>query len=114
MMGKKVEQAANWVNEEVIQPVGNFVGETVEAIADDPLPFIATIALTAVGASLSCICCRYRSQRWNMEDIAIAAGSAYVGGEVGKAAGASASSAGASASYCQTLPLLPLAHLLLL
>jgi hypothetical protein len=64
-MGGKVDQAANWVNEEVIQPVGNFVGETVEAIANDPLPFIATIALTAVGVPpSSCICCRYRSQRW--------------------------------------------------
>jgi hypothetical protein len=27
----------------------SFVGETVEAIAEDPLPFIATIALTAAG-----------------------------------------------------------------
>lgn len=100
MMGKKVKQAANWVNNEVIQPVGNFVGETVEAIANDPLPFIATIALTAVGVPPYLASAAVTAARGgSMEDIAIAAGSAYVGGKVGAEAGAAASSAGASASY---------------
>jgi hypothetical protein len=100
MMGKKVDQAANWVNEEVIQPVGNFVGETVEAIADDPLPFIATIALTAVGVPPPLAAAAVTAARGgSMEDVAIAAGSAYVGGKVGAAAGSAASGAGASASY---------------
>jgi hypothetical protein len=75
MMGKKVEQAANWVNEKVIQPVGNFVGETVEAIAEDPLPFIATIALTAVGVPPPLASAAVTAARGgSMEDIAIAAG----------------------------------------
>lgn len=98
-MGGKVEQAANWVNKEVIQPVGNFVGETVEAIANDPLPFIATIALTAVGVPPPLASAAVTAARGgSMEDIVIAAGATYVGGEVGKAAGASATSAGASAT----------------
>ena len=100
MMGGKVEQAANWVNKEVIQPVGSFVGETVEAIANDPLPFIATVALTSVGVPPYLASAAVTAARGgSMEDIAIAAGSAYVGGKVGAEAGAAASSAGASASY---------------
>jgi hypothetical protein len=98
MMGKKVDQAANWVNEEVIQPVGNFVGETVEAIADDPLPFIATIALSTVMPTYLASAVVTAARGGDMEDIVIAAGSAYVGQEVGKAAGAGASGAGASAA----------------
>jgi hypothetical protein len=99
MMGGKVEQAANWVNKEVIQPVGNFVGETVEAIANDPLPFIATIALTAVGVPPPLASAAVTAARGgSMEDIATAAVATYAGGEVGKAAGASATSAGASAT----------------
>jgi hypothetical protein len=99
MMGGKVEQAANWVNKEVIQPVGNFVGETVEAIANDPLPFIATIALTAVGVPPPLASAAVTAARGgSMEDIATAAVATYAGGEVGKAAGAGATSAGASAT----------------
>jgi hypothetical protein len=99
MMGKKVEQAGNWINEEVIQPVGNFVGGTVEAIVNDPLPFIATVALTAVGVPPPLASAAVTAARGgSMEDIVIAAGATYVGGEVGKAAGASATSAGASAT----------------
>ena len=99
MMGGKVEQAANWVNKEVIQPVGNFVGETVEAIANDPLPFIATIALTAVGVPPYLASAAVTAARGgSMEDIVIAAGSAAAGQAVGQAAGAGASSAGASAT----------------
>jgi hypothetical protein len=90
----------NWVNEEVIQAVVSFVGETVEAIADDPLPFIATIALTAAGVPPPLASAAVTAARGgSMEDVVIAAGSTYVGGEVGKAAGASASGAGASATY---------------
>ena len=99
MMGGKVEQAANWVNKEVIQPVGNFVGETVEAIANDPLPFIATIALVSVGVPPELASAAVTAARGgDMEDIVIAAGATYVGGQAGQAAGAGASSAGASAA----------------
>ena len=99
MMGKKIDQAANWVNKEVIQPVGNFVGETVEAIANDPLPFIATIALTSVGVPPALASAAVTAARGgSMEDIVVAGVATYAGGEVGKAAGASATSAGASAT----------------
>ena len=99
MMGKKIEQAANWVNKEVIQPVGNFVGETVEAIANDPLPFIATVALTSVGVPPALASAAVTAARGgSMEDVVIAGVATYAGGEVGKAAGAGATSAGASAT----------------
>ena len=98
-MGKKIEQAANWVNKEVIQPVGNFVGETVEAIANDPLPFIATVALTSVGVPPALASAAVTAARGgSMEDVVIAGVATYAGGEVGKAAGAGATSAGASAT----------------
>ncbi len=98
-MGEKINQAANWVGGEVSQ-AANFVGETVEAIVNDPLPFIATVALTSVGVPPYLASAAVTAARGgSMEDIAIAAGSAYVGGKVGAEAGAAASSAGASASY---------------
>jgi hypothetical protein len=99
MMGKKITQAANWVNKEVVQPVGNFVGETVEAIVNDPLPFIATVALTSVGVPPALASAAVTAARGgSMEDIVVAGVATYAGGEVGKAAGASATSAGASAT----------------
>ncbi len=98
-MGKKITQAANWVNKEVVQPVGNFVGETVEAIVNDPLPFIATVALTSVGVPPALASAAVTAARGgSMEDIVVAGVATYAGGEVGKAAGASATSAGASAT----------------
>jgi len=98
MMGKKAEQAANWVGEKTEQAV-NFVGETVKAIVEDPLPTIATIALTAAGVPAPLASAAVTAARGgDMKDIVVAAGATYVGGEAGKAAGASASSAGASAT----------------
>jgi len=86
-MGKKVNQAIN------------FVGETVEAIVEDPLPFIATVALTAVGVPPPLAAAAVTAARGgSMEDIVISAAATYAGGEVGKAAGAGATSAGASAT----------------
>jgi hypothetical protein len=97
-MGKKAEQAVNWVGEKGNQAI-SFVGETVEAIAEDPLPFIATIALTAVGVPPPLASAAVTAARGgSMEDIVISAAATYAGGEVGKAAGAGATSAGASAT----------------
>jgi hypothetical protein len=98
MMGGKAEQAANWVGEKTEQAV-NFVGETLQAIAEDPLPVIATIALTAVGVPPPLASAAVTAARGgSMEDIVIAAGSAAAGQAVGQAAGAGATSAGASAT----------------
>ena len=97
-MGKKPEQALNWVGEKANQAV-SFVGETVEAIVEDPLPVIATIALTAVGVPPPLASAAVTAARGgSMEDIVIAAGSAAAGQAVGQAASAGASSAGASAT----------------
>jgi len=97
-MGGKVEQAANWVNKEVIQPVGNFVGETVEAIVEDPLPVILTIALAPVVPPFITSAAITAARGGDMKDIIVSAGATYIGGEVGKSAGAGATSAGASAT----------------
>jgi len=97
-MGKKPEQALNWVGEKTNQAV-SFVGETLQAIAEDPLPVIATIALTAVGVPPPLASAAVTAARGgSMEDIVIAAGSAAAGQAVGQAAGAGATSAGASAT----------------
>ena len=97
-MGGKVEQATNWVGQKANQAV-TFVGETVQAIAEDPLPFIATVALTAVGVPPPLASAAVTAARGgSMEDIVISAAATYAGGEVGKAAGAGATSAGASAT----------------
>ena len=99
MMGKKVDQALTSFDKEIIRPVGDFVGETVQAIAEDPLPFIATVALTAVGVPPPIAAAAVTAARGgSMEDIVIAAGATYVGVTAGEAAGASAANAGASAT----------------
>jgi len=86
-MGKKVEQAAN------------FVGDTVEAVVKDPLPFIATVALTSVGVPPALASAAVTAAKGgSMEDVVTAGVSTYVGGQVGGAAGSAASNAGASAA----------------
>jgi hypothetical protein len=100
-MGKKINQAANWVGGEVSQ-AANFVGETVETIVKDPLPFIATVALTSVGVPPPLASAAVTAARGgSMEDIVVAGVATYAGGEVGKAAGAGATSAGASATIAK-------------
>ena len=99
MMGKEVDQTFTFVDKEIIRPVGDFVGETVQAIAEDPLPFIATVALTTVGVPPPIAAAAVTAARGgSMEDIVIAAGSVAAGQAVGQAAGVSAASAGASAT----------------
>jgi regulator of replication initiation timing len=75
-----------WVNE-----VGNLVenvGEMAENILKDPLPTIATIALTAVGVPYPVAAAAVTAaQGGSIEDIAISAGTAYVGQQVGVYAG---------------------------
>jgi hypothetical protein len=78
-----------WVNE-----VGNLVenvGEMAENILKDPLPTIATIALTAVGVPYPVAAAAVTAaQGGSIEDIAISAGTAYVGQQVGQFAGEAA------------------------
>jgi hypothetical protein len=75
-----------WVNE-----AGNLIeniGETAENILKDPLPTIATIALTAAGVPYPVAAAAVTAaQGGSIEDIAISAGTAYVGQQVGQFAG---------------------------
>ena len=78
-----------WVNE-----AGNLIeniGETAENILKDPLPTIATIALTAVGVPYPVAAAAVTAaQGGSIEDIAISAGTAYIGQQVGQFAGQAA------------------------
>jgi len=83
--------------------------KTVEAIAEDPLPFIATVALTyalgPAGAGLSATASASVSAAavsaangGDMQDIVTAAAATYAGGQAAEYAGSSAASAGSSAT----------------
>lgn len=78
-----------WVNE-----AGNLienVGEMAENILKDPLPTIATIALTSVGVPYPVAAAAVTAaQGGSIEDIAISAGTAYIGQQVGQFAGEAA------------------------
>ena len=78
-----------WVNE-----VGNLienVGDVAENILKDPLPTIATVALTAVGVPYPVAAAAVTAaQGGSLEDIAISAGTAYIGQQVGQFAGEAA------------------------
>ena len=78
-----------WVNE-----AGNLIeniGETAENILKDPLPTIATIALTSVGVPYPVAAAAVTAaQGGSIEDIAISAATAYVGQEVGAYVGEAA------------------------
>ena len=99
-MGKKVEQA------------GNYVVNVAENVIKNPLPVIETIALTYVlgpaGAGLGTASAAAVSSAaitaangGSMEDIAIAGAAGYAGGTAGESAGAAASEAGSSASMAK-------------
>ena len=107
-MGKKAEQAANWVGSKVEQ-AGNFVSSTIENIINNPLPVIETIALAYVigpealnlglssGSSAAVSSAAISAANGgDMNQIATAAVAGYAGGTAGESAQAGATSAGAS------------------
>jgi hypothetical protein len=73
--------------------------KTVEAIAEDPLPFIATVALISVGVPPELASAAVTAANGgDMDEIVTSAATAYVGGQAAQYAGSSASSAGSSAT----------------
>jgi len=73
--------------------------KTVEAIAEDPLPFIATVALISVGVPPELASAAVTAANGgDMDEIVSSAATAYVGGKAAEYAGSSASSAGSSAT----------------
>jgi hypothetical protein len=73
--------------------------KTVEAIAEDPLPFIATVALISVGVPPELAAAAVTAANGgDMDEIVTSAATAYVGGQAAQYAGSSASSAGSSAT----------------
>lgn len=84
-MGKKVEQAVN------------YVGKAIEQVVKNPLPLIETIALSAVGVPPSVAAAVVSAANGgDMKQIATSAIAAGVGGQVAGQAGEAATSAGAS------------------
>jgi len=77
---KKVNQAADWVNEEIIQPVVKTVKKTVTAILKDPLPFIAQVAGSFIGIPPYVTSAAITAMRGgDITDIAKSAAVAYIG-----------------------------------
>ena len=73
--------------------------KTVEAIAEDPLPFIATVALISVGVPPELAAATVSAANGgDMDEIVTSAATAYVGGKAAEYASSSATSAGASAT----------------
>lgn len=73
--------------------------KTVEAIAEDPLPFIATVALISVGVPPELAAAAVTAANGgDMDEIVTSAATAYVGGQAAQYAGSSAASAGSSAT----------------
>jgi hypothetical protein len=73
--------------------------KTVEAIAEDPLPFIATVALISVGVPPELAAAAVTAANGgDMDEIVSSAATAYVGGQAAQYAGSSAASAGSSAT----------------
>lgn len=64
------------------------IGKTLDAISKDPLPTIATIALTAVGVPpVVTSLVRTAMTGGSMEDMVIGMATSYIGGQIGAAAG---------------------------
>tara|TARA_R110000868_G_scaffold384873_6_gene652534 strand:- start:169 stop:1209 length:1041 start_codon:yes stop_codon:yes gene_type:complete len=73
--------------------------KTAEAVAEDPLPVIATVALISVGVPPELASAAVTAANGgDMQDIVTSAATAYVGGQAAEYAGSSASSAGSSAT----------------
>ena len=73
--------------------------KTVEAIAEDPLPFIATVALISVGVPPELAAAAVSAANGgDMDEIVTSAATAYVGGKAAEYANSGATSAGASAT----------------
>jgi len=73
--------------------------KTVEAIAEDPLPFIATVALISVGVPPELAAAAVTAANGgDMDEIVTAAAATYAGGQAAEYVGSSASSAGSSAT----------------
>jgi hypothetical protein len=91
---KAVQKVASGVENVVSGAV-----KTVEAIAEDPLPFIATVALISVGVPPELAAATVSAANGgDMDEIVSSAATAYVGGQAGQYAGSSAASAGSSAT----------------
>jgi hypothetical protein len=91
---KAVEKVASGAEKVVSGAV-----KTVEAIAEDPLPFIATVALISVGVPPELAAAAVTAANGgDMDEIVSSAATAYVGGQAGQYAGSSAASAGSSAT----------------
>jgi hypothetical protein len=77
---KKVNQAADWVNDKIIQPVIKTVKNTVTAILKDPLPFIAQVAGSFIGIPPYVTSAAITAMRGgDITDIAKSAAVAYIG-----------------------------------
>jgi hypothetical protein len=94
MCGSVVEDTFDFVGD-IVETVGDVAGDILEGVGDavenvlkDPLPTIATFALTAVGVPYPVAAAAVTAAKGgSIEEIAISAGTAYIGQQAGIAAG---------------------------
>jgi hypothetical protein len=85
-----------------VEQVGDVIGKTFGQIINNPLPVIETVALTSIGLPpMVASAAVSAANGGNLNDIAKAAVSNYVGGQVGGAAGTAAADAGASTALAK-------------
>jgi hypothetical protein len=85
---KEVAKAAETVVKPIakaVEQVGQSVAKTAEAVAKDPLPVLVSVAAQAVGIPAPLTAAAITAAKGgSIQDIALSAGAAYVGGQVDK------------------------------
>jgi len=85
---KEVAKAAETVVKPIakaVEQVGQSVAKTAEAVAKDPLPVLVSVAAQAVGIPAPLTAAAITAAKGgSIQDIALSAGAAYVGGQVAK------------------------------
>lgn len=85
---KEVAKAAETVVKPIaksVEKVGQAVAQTAQAVANDPLPVLVSVAAQAVGIPAPLTAAAITAAKGgSIKDIALSAGAAYVGGQVAK------------------------------
>jgi hypothetical protein len=104
-IGDRIEDVGDWVVDEIIDPIVNIVEGTIDAMLDDPIKTIATIALVVSGQAWALPLLEGADVAMNggdIGDILEATAKAYVAQQVGAAVGSYAGSAAQGAAQAST------------
>jgi hypothetical protein len=104
-VGDVVESVGDVVEDvgEVIETVVDKVGDTVQAVIDDPIPVLLSVAGSTVGIPPAVTMAAITAARGgDLEDIALSAGTAYFAPQVGGAISSTVSSSFVEAGFNET------------